>query len=67
MKEKEEKETEKKKTEKKIGKPDSRAVQIRRFLILAAVLLITAGILRGEPGTVLQKAVVVCMECIGLG
>ncbi len=33
---------------------------------LGAVLL-TLGIVRGEAQTVLQKAVIICMECIGIG
>ena len=45
---------------------------MKRYLPAAAVfcagaVLLTAGILRGEAQTVLQKAVLICMECIGIG
>lgn len=40
---------------------------IRAFLLLAAVGMIAAGILRQEPATVLKKAVRICLECIGVG
>lgn len=38
------------------------------FCILAAALiLMAAGVYRGEMAVVLNKAVHICMECIGLG
>ncbi len=43
-----------------------------RYLPAAAVLVIglafvVLGLWRGEGAVVLQKAVVICMECIGIG
>lgn len=47
------------------------AVKNRTFSALAVLLLALAllllGVSRGEPELVLQKAVRVCTECIGLG
>jgi hypothetical protein len=37
------------------------------LLLAAALVLIAIGIAQGEPGDVLQKAVHICMECIGIG
>ncbi|MDO4344181.1 MAG: CD1871A family CXXC motif-containing protein [Eubacteriales bacterium] len=34
---------------------------------LAVVLFLGLGIWRGEPAIVLNKAINICMECIGLG
>lgn len=36
-------------------------------LMLASIALCAFGIWRGEVNTVLNKAVNICMECIGLG
>ncbi len=37
------------------------------ILITAAVLLIVIGIILQQPESVLNKAVRICMECVGLG
>ncbi len=36
-------------------------------VLLAGIALVAVGVTRGEAAVVLQKAVVICMECIGLG
>ncbi len=36
-------------------------------LLVAAVLMIGFGIWRGEAGTVMAKAIRLCMECVGIG
>lgn len=36
-------------------------------LALAGVTFLVVGILGGEAGEVLQKAIRVCLECIGVG
>lgn len=40
---------------------------LRGVLIVAAVCLIAAGVMNGDYIHVLQKAVRICYECIGLG
>ena len=36
-------------------------------LLIAAVLMICFGVWRGEADTVLHKAILICLECIGIG
>ena len=36
-------------------------------LILLAAVLIAAGVLRGDPSAVMNKAIFICLECIGVG
>ena len=33
----------------------------------AGIVLMFFGILRGEADTVLKKAILICLECIGIG
>lgn len=40
---------------------------LRVFILVAAVLMMIVGIFNGEHHTVLQKAVNICLECIGIG
>lgn len=36
-------------------------------LLALSVALITVGVAAGQPALVMQKAVQVCLECIGIG
>ena len=36
-------------------------------LILAGAVLIGVGIYFGQPGGVLNKAIRICLECVGIG
>ena len=40
---------------------------LRAVVVIAAVLLIIAGILNGGALDVLVKAINICTECVGLG
>lgn len=50
------------------GKFKGRLGKAAPFLILAAgIVLIVVGVLLGQPEDVFNKAVRVCLECIGVG
>ena len=40
---------------------------LRIILLIAGVCMMAVGIFRGEASEIFRKAVVVCMECIGIG
>lgn len=40
---------------------------ITAALLAVSIALVVAGVMTGEPDTVLNKAINVCMECIGIG
>lgn len=40
---------------------------IRIALLFCGTCMLIFGISRGEAATVLQKAIYICMECIGIG
>lgn len=37
------------------------------LLSLAGIVLIAAGIIRGEQNAIFEKAIRICLECIGIG
>lgn len=41
--------------------------KVRVGILFLAILMIAIGVFRQEYLTVLQKAVVICLECIGVG
>ena len=40
---------------------------IRLILLAAGVIMVLFGVLRGEAGIVLAKAIRLCLECVGIG
>ena len=37
------------------------------LLLALGIIFVFIGIFRGEPGLILQKAIRICLECIGIG
>ena len=46
---------------------EKKLMVIRYGLLFAAVVLVAAGVVREENVTVMQKAINICLECIGIG
>ena len=46
---------------------ESHRTAIALILLIAGIVLVIAGIFRGEAKTVFDKATKICMECIGIG
>jgi len=40
---------------------------VRAAVTLVGIALMTAGILHGELTAIMRKAIVICLECIGIG
>lgn len=51
---------------KKVSVDENKKKALRALALLAAVCMTAWGIYRGELAIVLEKAVNVCLECIGL-
>jgi len=45
----------------------SAKIIIPAVILLAGIIMMFFGIWRGEPQIILQKAIRVCLECIGIG
>ena len=52
---------------KQIKLTSKRLAAVRAIILSAAVSMLLFGIFRGETTVVLQKAVRICLECIGIG
>ncbi|MCL2165346.1 MAG: hypothetical protein FWH55_13400 [Oscillospiraceae bacterium] len=43
------------------------ATAVQLAMLAAGVAMIARGLIRGEAQEILSKAIIVCMECIGIG
>lgn len=55
------------KTERSDSVTKKKALVFRGMLVLAGVSMIGIGIWRGEVDTVWNKAINICLECVGIG
>ena len=49
-----------------IGLDKHGAIIVRTAILTLGLILIAAGIANGELTEIMQKAIVVCLECIGI-
>ena len=42
-------------------------IKVKRFILAASVALLLLGVYMGQPRNVMNKAIHICMECIGIG
>ena len=42
-------------------------IVIPAVILVAGIVMMFFGILRGEPQMIFQKAIRICLECIGIG
>jgi hypothetical protein len=40
---------------------------VRLAVFLGGLALLSAGLIRGEAAFVLHRAIIICLECIGIG
>ena len=50
-----------------LGTDMTRRVVVQIALLIVGLVLMGAGILRGELIEIFRKGTVICMECIGIG
>ena len=39
----------------------------RGITLVVGILFIAYGVMRGESDSVLSKAIIICLECVGIG
>jgi ABC-type protease/lipase transport system fused ATPase/permease subunit len=45
----------------------AKRLALQAVLIGLGAALVVAGILTGEPGVILRRSILICLECIGIG
>ena len=49
------------------GKKNLPLILLRGALLIGALVLLVVGILKGDPNSVMNKDIRICLECIGIG